>query len=398
MPADRPKIAAIITAFYPLSHADVLLVKFLKGFPTDDGLIEPRVDVASMFIDQPNALGRGIGTAVANASNIPLYENVEAALTLGGKELAVDGVLLIGEHGDYPENEFGQKLYPRKWLFEQITAVIARSGKSVPVFSDKHLSYDTQDALWMYRRAQQLKLPFMAGSSLPLTWRRPFLEIEKGTRIDEAVAIGYGGIEAYTYHTIEGLQCMVERRKGGETGVEAVEVLQGADVWQAGESGRWNRDLFDMAVDCLGAKDNDGTPEEKVKDPVMIEIHHCDGLKAHVFMLSGYARDWSFAYRSGDEQHACEFHTQAGESYAHFSYLGLNVEEMFVTGRPQYPVERTLLVSCVLDAFMHARKCSTGRAELPDIDIQYEAPDEVRWRPTGPRPAGACIEPWVYRW
>ena len=63
------------------------------------------------------------------------------ALTLGTGKLAVDGVLLIGEHGNYPRNDSGQILYPRYELMEQIVSVFRKTGRSVPVFNDKHLSY-----------------------------------------------------------------------------------------------------------------------------------------------------------------------------------------------------------------------------------------------------------------
>ena len=96
---ERKKIAAIITEYRPRSHADVIVTKFLKGFPTDDGLIPPRVEIASMYIDQfpENDIGRDL----AAEHDVPIYPSIVKALTLGGRELAVDGVLLIGEHGDY---------------------------------------------------------------------------------------------------------------------------------------------------------------------------------------------------------------------------------------------------------------------------------------------------------
>ena len=154
------KIAAIVTTFFANSHADVIVTKFARGFPTDDGLLPPQVEVASMYMDQTHA--NDIGQSLARDCGIPIYQSIPATLCLGGNELAVDGVLSIGEHGDYAYNEKGQRLYPRRHFLEQICGVLATSGRVVPVFSDKHLACTWSDALWVYDRARQLgrqKLP-----------------------------------------------------------------------------------------------------------------------------------------------------------------------------------------------------------------------------------------------
>src|SRR5947208_17196655 len=97
------RIAAIITEYRPHSHADVIVTKFLEGFPTDEGLLPSRTRIASMYVDQfaENDLSR----VYAEKHGVPIYASIVKALTLGGSELAVDGVLLIGEHGDYAWNE-----------------------------------------------------------------------------------------------------------------------------------------------------------------------------------------------------------------------------------------------------------------------------------------------------
>ena len=161
--SDRKKIAAVITTYYPRSHADVIVTKYMKGFPTNERFRQPRVELVSIYLDQIDP--RDIGCGLAEAHDIPIYSSIRQALTLGGNELAVDGVLLIGEHGDYPYNELEQHMYPRRYLFEQICGIFASSGRSVPVFSDKHLSYNWTDSKWMYDRAGELNVPFMAGSS-----------------------------------------------------------------------------------------------------------------------------------------------------------------------------------------------------------------------------------------
>ncbi len=383
------KIAAIITEYRPNSHADVIVTKFLTGFPTDEGLIPPRVEIASMYVDQfpENDLSRKF----ASEHEVPIYPSIVKALTLGGEKLAVDGVLLIGEHGDYAWNEKEQHLYPRKYFMEQICGVLATSGHAVPIFNDKHLAYNWHDARWMYDRAAQLGAPFMAGSSLPLAWRNPWLEHPLETPIQEAIAIGYSGLDVYGFHTLETLQCMVERRAGGETGVAAVTCLEGGAVWRAAQEGLWSRELAEAA--CARIEDKPaGSMEEHCPQPALFLIEYRDGLRGAILMLNGYVTDMAYAARVGDEIQATEFYLQSGFSHAHFSYLSLNIEEMFVTGRPTYPVERTLLTTGVLEAALDSRYRGHIRLETPYLDIAYRSYEALPWRPTGRRPTGATLD------
>jgi hypothetical protein len=383
-PAPRKKIAAIITEYRPNSHADVIVTKYLRGFPTDDGLQTPRTDLASMYVDQfaDTDLSRGM----SNEFGVPIYGSIVQALTLGGKELAVDGVLLIGEHGDYAWNEKEQQLYPRKYFMEQICGVLATSNRAVPIFNDKHLAYNWHDARWMYDRAKELGAPFMAGSSLPVGWRSPWLELDLETPVEEAVAIGFSGLDIYGFHTLEVLQCMVERRSDGETGVSAVTCLEGDAVWEAARKGLWSRDLADAACACIREKPAGGM-EEHCTNPALFLVEYRDGLKGAVLMLNGYVQDLAFACRSNGETRAAEFYLQNGPPHTHFSYLSLNIEEMFLTGKPAYPVERTLLTTGTLDAALESRYQGHVRLETPHLGVAYRSYDHLPWRPTRDRPS-----------
>ena len=160
----------------------------------------------------------------------------------------MDGVVLVGEHGNYPRNEKGQTKYPRYEFFEQIVKVFRSSGRSVPVFNDKHLSWNWEWARKMYDTSRELRFPFMAGSSLPVTWRTPSVEMPLGARVSEALCVGYGGVDSYDFHGLETLQCMVERRHGGETGVEWVQAYRGDRFWDALREGVWPRPLMEAAL------------------------------------------------------------------------------------------------------------------------------------------------------
>lgn len=384
------KIAAIITAYYPWSHADVIVSKFLQGIPTDDDMLTPQVEIVSFYLDQIHE--RDVGQELARQHNVPIYPSIVQALTLGGKELAVDGVLIVGEHGDYAWNEKEQHLYPRRFFLEQVCGVFAQSGRSVPVFSDKHLSWSWEQARWMYERTQELDVPFMAGSSLPITYRRPWLEYDLETPVTEAVSVAYGGIDAYGFHALEMLQCMVERRVGGETGVRRVQCLEGDAVWEAEAAGRWSTDLFDAAVATIENKEP-GDPRKVCEKPLVYLMEYNDGLKTATFLLNGFTSGWSYAGRRTDGQiDAAEFFL-GGDPFPHFSYLCLNAQQLFLTGKAGYPVERTLLISGALEALLDSRHRDHTPLDTPHLGVSYASYETAPFRPAIERPAGPAATP-----
>ncbi len=388
-----PKKIAVVANYYAArSHANAIATKFFAGFPSDDGLIKPSVQVVSMYIDQPQ--DDDVGHKLAAKYNVPIYPTIAEALTLGGEELAVDAVLYIGEHGDYPRSRFGVKMYPRLNHMEQIFRVFDASARSVPVYCDKHLAYSWLDARWIYDRAQELQVPMMAGSSLPVGWRNPDLEHPVGTAITEAVAVGHGRLDSYGFHILEILQCMLERRKGGESGVASVQCLSGEAVYEAAEEGKFSMELAEAAfATCKGKKP--GTMQEHEKNPTIILINYRDGTKGVMLIAGRYiGESWAYAARADGETVACEFRLAGRPAYAHFSYLGRNIEKMFVSGKPRYPVERTLLASGILDAAVRSLHAGGKRRLTPHLNIQYKPYDLNPVRPSGPEPAGASLGPW----
>eukprot|EP00913_Durusdinium_trenchii_P008920 g8386.t1 len=171
-----------------------------------------------------------------------------ALILTGMAKFAVDAVLSIGEHGDYPYTKFGQKMYPRKRFFDEITQPMIASNRFAPVFNDKHLSYRWDWAKEMYDTAKKHGIPFQAGSSVPLAQRIPPLSLPEDAEIDEAVSIHGGGFEVYDFHGLEVLQSFVESRKGGETGIAEIELLHGDSLKRAIGSGRISQKLIDAAM------------------------------------------------------------------------------------------------------------------------------------------------------
>ncbi len=400
---ERKKVAAIVTTYFPHSHADLIVSKFVEGFPTGGGLIEPSVDLVSMYVDQPHP--DDVGMEVARKHGVDVYPSIRSALTLTPPsaghwptasdwkvgELAVDGVLIIGEHGDYSGNERGRQMYPRRHFFEQVCGIFATSGRAAPVFNDKHLAHSWADCVWMYERAAELGAPFMAGSALPVADRAPELDHEVGAPIEEALSLGYfhpyvNGLDSYGFHGLEALQCMVERRRGGETGIRAVQCIEGGAVWAAGRDGLWPRDLADAAEAQIRQRDP-GRMEDNCANPAVFLLEYLDGLRAAALMLDGHLKGFGYAARVDGETHGAGFNA-TGSRHMPFSYLGLNIQEMFLTGRPQYPVERTLLVSGALDALMESRYRGHVRIETPHLRVAYSPPERPPARPCSPQRAG----------
>lgn len=372
-PNPDKKIAAIVTTYFRYSHADDIVTRFLEGYAIVGRSYPTPCRVASMFMDQ--TAEADIGRPFARHYKVPMYDTIAEALTLGGKELAVDGVLIIGEHGKYPFNDKGQHLYPRRAFFEQVLNVFRASGRAVPVYTDKHLSYDWEGAKWMYDQSRALGFPLMAGSSVPLGYRHPEVQPALGVKWDTALSVGYGGFESYGFHALEALQCMTERREGGETGVRAVQCLEGPASWEAAKAGRWDRRLVEAAIAGSPTR-RDGPLEEVDAEAIVYLIEYRDGLHAAAYMARRSVADFCFAGRVKDHAEPLAYWIETPKPHRdHFSFLSHHIGRMYVTGKESYPVERTLLTGGMLTALVDSKAEGHRRVETPHLDIRYQAAD-----------------------
>lgn len=369
--APRP-VAAVVTVYRPQSHADVLLGKILRGWKEDGGP-GPALRLASLYVDQCPA--DDLSRALAARHDVRLCRSIEEALTLGSGGIAVDGVLSIGEHGDYPFNDKGQQLYPRRRFFAEITAAFEKYGRKVPVFNDKHLGPVWEDALWMYRRARRLGVPFMAGSSLPVSFRKPELDLPLSCHLEAALGVGYSGLDIYGIHTLECYQCLVERRKGGERGVRWVQCLRGQAVWQAARAGEIPPDLLNAALKTIPHENETAISRERAAALFLFE--YLDGFQGRVLMLPETAGGIAVAMRLRNESNvlATHFEERTEPRFPHFAYLLKAIERMIHTGEPSYPVERTLLTSGILDRALTSLAEESRRLDTPELAIDYQPTD-----------------------
>jgi len=382
------RIAVVATVYRYLSHAQHIGDRFLVGYPRDGTWHKPDMKVVSLYVDQKPE-GDQSGTR-AKEFGFELFPTIAQTLRCGGDKLAVDAVLVIGEHGQYARNEKGQVLYPRYDFVKQCVDVFEKDGVAVPVYNDKHLSYSFEKAKWMVDASKRLKFPMLAGSSLPVTWRLPDIELPLNCEIESALIVGYGGADVMDFHGLEALQCMVERRKGGETGVMAAQMVEGDAVWKAGEEGRYAKELL---VSALSRSDSpqgqtieDGRTQDLVakgelprlvKNPAAYFIEYRDGLRATLLMLNGAVKDFTFAARiKGAGLQSTQFFLSPEPNVTYSQCLVRKIEELFETGKAPYPVERTLLVSGVLESCLTSRFEGQKRLQTPHLNVQYRAPQQ----------------------
>jgi hypothetical protein len=397
-PPSRPRLAAIVTEYRKFSHAEHIVDRFLFGYGWEGRHHKPDMEVVSLYVDQKPA-GDLSRSRAQEFPKMRLAPTIADALCGDGRTLDVDGVLLIGEHGTYPRNEKGQTLYPRYEFFAQIIDVFRKNGRSVPIFNDKHLSWSWDHAHEMVRASRALKFPLMAGSSLPVTRRLPAVDFPYDAMPTEVMAIGYGGVDSYDFHALETIQCMVERRRGGETGVAAVQAIRGDDVWtrmKAGswQAGGWDPDLFraclcrSIQLGSARAGYSDIYPTEAdvrmlVKTPIAYRIEYRDGLKATMLLLNGLVTDMTFAarLRGGSNAFSCLMYLPHRDVCNFFSPLVHQAETMFLTGKSPRPIERTLLTTGLTAAGVESLWRGQQRIETPHLSVAYQVSRESAfWR------------------
>ena len=283
----RPRIACLVSYWgLPTSHADWIVNKLLDGYWWQGAHTPSRVDVVSVYIHQFDT--SLLGQKVCKAKNIPIYKTVGEAVTLGGKELAVDGVVIVCEHGNYPTDLKGHWLLPRWWIYQQVIRVFEQSKRSVPVFNDKHLSYNWDDAKWMFDKSRELNFPLSGGSSIPVYFRKPEIELAIDTPIKNSIVVGDAADEGAIFHCVDVLQAFVDRRKGGETGVKSVQSIRGPETWKWVERTPWAGNLLEAVRKNFDLKP--GYFQEGRQSNVCI-VEYNDGTNAAVISGSGCGLD-----------------------------------------------------------------------------------------------------------
>lgn len=387
----KPRIACLITYWGATrSHADWIVTKLLDGYWWQGAHTPSRVEVVSVYIHQLET--SLLGQKICKSKNIPIFKTVAEAVTLGGKELAVDGVVIVGEHGEYPTNLKGQWLLPRWWMYEKVIRVFEQSKRSVPIFNDKHLSYDWDEAKWMFDKSRELNFPLTGGSSIPTYFRKPEVELDIDTPLRHSIVLGGAPDEGALFHCVDVLQAFVERRKGGETGVKSVQCIRGAETWTWTEQNPWAGKLLEAVRANFELKP--GHFKEIGKPNVCI-VEYNDGTKAAIYNAQGVG--WTYAGEIEGQKDPTiismlgwpgpfdQYH--ASNSQPHW------ITEMMVTKKEPFNAERLLLstgiTNCNMESNWENGKYSAvgRRIETPFMNMKYRSTRGPQFS-KGERPPG----------
>ena len=450
-PQRRLRLAILGSTYHVGSNLQTIGDRFLVGYPHEGDWHMPSVQVVSIYVDQrvrkanaaptgyqramsgevtdynkphaehkhpsiaPSAqkvehgqpaqgleeLGRSTDLSELRSQEFGfrLCRNIPEALRCGGSRIAVDAVLAIAEQGGdypYPSNDMGQILLPTYDWFQQCAHVFEDEHHAVPYFNHRQLSFSFPEAHNMVKTAERLNFPLLAGSSMPVTWRLPDVDIPLGAPVEEAVMVGVGRFDGMDFDALDAMQSMLERRSGGETGVKAVQLLEGDDVWAARKAGRWSEDLMSSALSrsdtplgltVLDGRTQDlaaaGVLQQLVPDPAAYCIEYNDGTRATLLMLNGAIRDFNISARvTGHGMVSTQFFMPPPPNQTYSACLAAKIEQMYHSGRAPYPAERTVLTSGLLEACLNSRHRLNQRLETPQLAINYRAPAESQYART----------------
>ena len=371
------RLAILASRWTPASPARQVADRFLIGFPREGKWRRPAMDVVSAYVDQTPDADQSRERAAEFGFRI--YPSVAETLRCGGDRLAVDGVLMLAGQGD----DSGSSPSGSDWL-EPMMRVFEEDRRAVPVYWDEPLGL--AQARKMVEASRQLKFPVLVGTTLPMTWRLPPLDLPAGCRVEQALMVGIGFGRSDRYRALETLQAMVERRSGGETGVRSVRSVEGQAVWRDGSSGGWSRELLQAAVarsDFLqGETLKDGRPRDLVKGgelPRLVEhpeaclVDYSDGMQAAVLMLNGAVGDFTFAARLRDlsEVPSTQFLLPPEPNRAGSTCLAARIEDLIQTGRSPVRPERAWVAAGILDRWMESQEKGGLTLETPELTLEY---------------------------
>lgn len=370
----QKRIAFIVESWYPASHAEVIGTRFLEGYRVGATAYPAPLRIVSVFSDAPRAqdrtreLAAKYGFRVAGSVAEALLDDPQSARP----RLIADGVL-IATREEVPRT--GSQLASptsRLQVVREVLRILDQVGARLPIFVDKMLAANWQDAQTIVTEAGRRTIPLMAGSVLPFT---PLDRPLRPGKVTVAVAIASTPYWAFAFHAMEFLQGYVEQRVPRETGISAIREV-GSDYWSLPDREQWGSAVFDALLASARTRTGRGLaiPGAPGSETTVVLIQYADGTRAVLGLLPRAFDDSEFLLGAqfADGTRDLGGLILRGEPFDHFGYLVHALAEFFTSGRPPVPVERTLLTTGVV---LHGRETRRSAPLLtPFLTFPYTVP------------------------
>lgn len=366
---------------------------FLMGYPYEGKWRQPRARVRSVYVEKnPSS---PLIRQRSDEYGMVLYPTISETLRCGKSSIGVDAVLVLADSGSKPRlTQSDREMCDRYRYFQQIVKTFHEEQTALPLYFSHFLSDYFKESEIILNTSHKIGSPLMTGSTTPLTWRMPECDLPYGRAVKESVVVTGRDSEAAEFEALEAMQGMLERRRGGETGVRSVQLLKGDPVWQAASEGRWSQTLLEAALSrsdkLLGITLKDARPQDLVNSGVLPEIvdhprayiiEYIDGLKATLLQLRGAIGDLVFSARLAGRISplATQFLTVPMTSGSHSSCLVTKIEEMVNSGVSPCPAERGWLVRGVLEKAEESGVRQGAVIRTPELKRTYRVPKQSQY-------------------
>jgi len=372
------KIAFLLDEFVVPSPAQQLLDRFLIGYCRDGAFHTSGSAEVSVCLAVTAEASFG---SRAEDFDLVVETTVERAVA------GADAVVIVSRRPGALANE----------AFLKIALEQARAG--VACFVHGVLANSVASARDFVAVAASRRIALLAGTPMSVTWRLPPVDLVSGTPLAEALIVVQvnplpaqatppfppATLGGAALHALEGLMPVIERRRGGESGIRSVRFLEGEELWRAGKKGLWSWSLLAAALSRSHTPQGDPVLDGRTQDlaglglvPKLARnprgwlLDHGDGLRSTILVLDGVVADINFAVRAQDGGIvSAQLFRAPSPVEQHFSRLAAVIENFFVTGQPPWPIERNLLIAGLLETFGDPVARSGLRMETPALRIAY---------------------------
>ena len=372
------KIAFLLDEFTTPSPAQQLLDRFLIGYPRDGVLRRFEGTQVSAYL------------AVSIESNFgerPKEFDLDVAHTVEEAVADADAVVIVSRRPGAQANEAFLKI------------ALERAPEGAACFVHGALANSLTTARTLAATAAARRIALVAGTPLSVTWRLPPVELPAGTPLTEAlivVQVNPQAIQATPpsppatlagaeLHALDGLLPVIERRRGGESGIRTVRFLEGKELWRAGQKGLWSWPLLAAALSRSHTPQGDPVLDGRTQDLVGLGLvpklarnprgwllEHRDGLRSTILVLDGVVADFNFAVRAKNgEIVSAQLFRAPPPAEHHFNRLAAVMEDFFRSGKSPWPIERNLLSAGLLETFAKPSSLSGRRVETSELGIAY---------------------------